>query len=166
MAWKILATAIIDTSIKKVYESPADSGVTHWKIVISNYSPDIVTVYMVWTPWWDLTWWELTWVWSWTPVTFDDKKRRILYKWELKQYERFVEDNLMFGDENQIRAEWEKGICNIIIFGDLDVAAAEVEVLKGKVLAWTATSGEKEKLMLLSWGAYNVNNNVNNCNCW
>lgn len=170
MAWQILATHTIQWpqgDIKKVFESPTDSGITDCKLIINNYSPDNIVVYTVWSPWWQLVGGDLQWISTWLSVTEAERKQRILYTWELKQYDQIQLDWLLFWDEDQIRAEGKIWICNIILFGNVDSTASRVEELKGKVLAWTITVSEKEELMLLSWGAYVVqtNNNTNNCSC-
>ena len=165
MAWQILATHTIDWAqwdIQKVFQAPADSGITDGKLIINNYSPDNIVVYSVWAPWWELVWGILQWIW-WGEVSEEDRKQRALFIWDLVQYERVIEDGILLWDEDQIWAEWKHWICNIVLFGDIDSTAARVEELKLLVLAWTITDAEKEELMLLSWWAYQVNINTNSC---
>ena len=167
MAWQILATYTIEWpqwNIEMVYQAPENSGITQWKLVVNNFSDDMVIVYLVWWPWRELVWWVLQWVW-WSEVTEEERKQRILYWWNLKRYERFVEDWLMFWDLDQIWAEWKIGVSNIEVRWDLDIWAYRKEELKEKVLLWTATAADKQELMLLSWWAYVVQNNTNNCSC-
>lgn len=168
MAWQILATHTIQWpqwDIHKVYQAPINSGVTDAKMIINNYSPDNIVVYSVWAPWRQLVGSDLQWIWTWITVTEEEKKQRALYRWELEQYDRVEIDWLLLWDEDQIRAEWKIWICNLVLFGDIDTTAARVEELKWLVLAGTATAADKEELMLLSWGAYVIQSNVNNCSC-
>jgi hypothetical protein len=167
MAWQILATHTIDWvqwDVQKIYQAPADSGITDGKLIINNYSPDNIVVYSVWAPWWEIVWNDLNWIW-WALVSEAERKQRALFRGELKQYDSEVIDWLLLWDEDQIRAEWKSWICNVVLFGDLNSTAARVEELKGKVLLWTITVWEKEELMLLSWWAYVIQNNTNNCSC-
>lgn len=164
MAGKILATSML-WDIKKIYQCPTDSGITDVKMIINTYSKDTVKVYTVWAPGWALVWWELQWSATWVAVTEEEKKQRAICVKELQQYERLVDDWLLIWDEDQIWWEAETWVANIVLFGDINSAWAEIEDLKTKVLLWTATAADKEKLMLLTWWAYQINNNTNNCSC-
>lgn len=162
MAWQILATSMLK-DMKLIYESPNNSSITDIKLIVSNYSGDIITLYAVWAPWWKLSTWELQRDVTSVAVTEEEKRQRAICIKKLEQYERIIEDWLLIWDEDQIRWESTNGTSNIVIFGDINLAWAEIEVLKAKVLAWTATAWDKEKLMLLTWWAYQIN--TNNCNC-
>lgn len=162
MAGQILATSILK-DMKKIYEAPTDSGITDVKLILNTYSKDTVKVYTVWAPGRALVWWELQWSATWVAVTEAEKKQRAICVKELQQYERLVDDGLLIWDEDQIWWEAEIWTANVVLFGDINSAWAEIEDLKTKVLLWTATAADKEKLMLLTGWAYNYN--VNNCSC-
>lgn len=162
MAWKILATSMLK-EMKLIYESPNNSSVTDIKLIVNNYSWDVVTIYVVGAPWWQIVWWELQRSATWVAVTEEERKQRTICVKELEQYERLIDDWLLIWDEDQIWWEAKTWTANIVLFGDVNAAWAEIEMLKWKVLAWTATAWDKEKLMLLTGWAYNYN--VNNCSC-
>jgi len=162
MAWQILATSMLK-DMKKIYTSPPSSWITDVKIIVSNYSSDTIKLYAVGAPWWNLVWWKLQWIATWVDVTEEEIKQRAICIKKLEQYERLIEDWLLIWDEDQIWWESVNWTSNIVMFGDVNLAWAEIETLKSKVLAWTATVWEKEKLMLLTGWAYQIN--TNNCNC-
>lgn len=162
MAGQILATSMLK-DIKKIYSAPTNSGITDVKIIISTYSTDTVKLYAVGAPWRKISWWELQRDATSIAVTEDEKKQRTICVKKLEQYERLIDDWLLIGDEDQIWWEAEVWTANVVMFGDINSAWAEIETLKSKVLAGTATAADKQKLMILLGGAYNYN--VNNCNC-
>lgn len=162
MAGQILATSMLK-DMKLIYQSPADSGITDIKLIVSTYSKDTITLYAVGAPWWQIVWWELQWIATWVAVTEEERKQRTICVKSLEQYERLIDDWLLIWDEDQIWWEAKVWTANIVLFGDVNAAWAEIETLKWKVLAWTATAWDKEKLMLLTGWAYNYN--VNNCSC-
>lgn len=164
MAWQILATSMLG-NIKKIYISPPSSSITDVKLIVSNYSSDTITIYAVGAPWRKLSTWELQRDATSIPVTEEERKQRAICIKKLEQYERLIEDWLLIWDEDQIRWESTNWTSNIVIFWDINLAWAEIETLKAKVLAWTATAADKEKLMLLTGWAYQINNNTNNCSC-
>lgn len=162
MAGQILATSMLK-DMKLIYQSPTDSGITDVKIIVSTYSKDTIMLYAVWAPGRAIVWWELQWIATGVAVTEEEKRQRTICVKSLEQYERLVDDWLLIGDEDQIWWEAKVWTANVVLFGDVNSAWAEIELLKSKVLAWTATAWDKEKLMLLTGWAYNYN--VNNCSC-
>lgn len=162
MAWQILATSMLK-DMKLIYQSPIDSGITDIKLIVSTYSKDTITLYAVGAPGWQIVWWELQWIATWVAVTEEERKQRTICVKSLEQYERLIDDWLLMWDEDQIWWEAKVWTANVVLFGDINAAWAEIETLKWKVLAWTATAWDKEKLMLLTGWAYNYN--VNNCSC-
>lgn len=162
MAGQILATSMLK-DMKLVYTAPADSWITDVKLIVSTYSNDVVTLYAVGAPGWQIVWWELQWIATWVAVTEEERKQRTICVKSLEQYERLIDDWLLIWDEDQIWWEAKVWTANVVLFGDVNAAWAEIETLKWKVLAWTATAWDKEKLMLLTGWAYNYN--VNNCSC-
>lgn len=162
MAWQILATSMLK-DMKLIYQSPIDSGITDIKLIVSTYSKDTITLYAVGAPWRAMVLWELQRSATWVAVTEEERKQRTICVKELEQYERLIDDWLLIWDEDQIWWEAKVWTANVVLFGDVNAAWAEIETLKWKVLAWTATAWDKEKLMLLTGWAYNYN--VNNCSC-
>lgn len=162
MAGQILATSMLK-DMKLIYQSPIDSGITDIKLIVSTYSKDTITLYAVGAPGWQIVWWELQWIATWVAVTEQERRQRAICVKSLEQYERLIEDWLLIWDEDQIWWEAKVWTANVVLFGDVNLAWAEIETLKWKVLAWTATAWDKEKLMLLTGWAYNYN--VNNCSC-
>lgn len=168
MAWQIVATYNFPKEIlEKIYEVPAWAGISNLKIVVNNYKSinkdDTITIYTVWWPWRYLSWSLLKRVGSWTDVTDDEKEQRMLYRWTLKNLERYVEENLYFWDLDQIwwYSYWWNS--NLICYWDVESTSVYIETLKWKVVDWTITAWEKEQLALLMWWSYNYNEN--NCNC-
>lgn len=170
-----MQTQIINThTIKKElmemsYQVPDGVGISEIKLVVNNYEwrakEDTIIIWTVWEKWWYYDWWVLKWIQTWAVVTQDDKDQRQLFRWTLKDYERYVEDQLHLWSGDQIWVRSSQWYCNLVVYWRMDPQQDRVDELKNKVVAWTATTSEKEELALLTWWIYVVQNNTNNCSC-
>ena len=153
------------------YQVPTWAGITDLKIVVNNYEgivkDDEIIIRTVGDPGRQIVGWVLQRIATWTPVTQDEQDQRKLFVWTIKDEERYIEENLFLGSGDQIRTRSKHGYCNMVSYGDLDIAAIYIEQLRQKVMDWTITETEKQNLALLTaWGYnYNENNCTNNCSC-
>jgi len=173
MAWQLIRTYTLPrNSIELFYQVPDDFDITRWKFMVNNYignwKSDTVTIRAVGEIWRYMDNWTLKRTQTWNVVTQEDMDRRQLFRWKLDDYERYVEDHISLWDGDQIRTTSTQWYCNMMLVWELNHAWSLIEDLKDKVIDWSATQADKEKLALLSWWIYVIqtNNNTNNCSCW
>ena len=151
------------------YQVPVGTWISSLKLIVNNYGwvnkDDTIILRAVWEQWWQYNSWTLEWIATWIAVTDEEKDQRQIFRWVLKDYERYIEDQLFLWSWDQIRVYSTHWYCNLMMFWSMDPQEDIVDTLKWKVVDWTATTADKEKLALLTWGIYVVQNNTNNCSC-
>ena len=136
--------------VVQLYSVPIDASCNEVVIYASNTSQS----------------WQSDYIWIWTHIQGEahddtDYTAIALYQ-EIKGWQTTKFDWIKLADWDSIRVYSNSWLVNFTAYGDEILAIAW---LKAKVIAGTASGADKEKLMLLTWWAYVIQTNTNNCNC-